>query len=669
MLIRWPLFIALFASLSGVLSSAVLASEDVFPKASAEQTLPAPSAEQTALAERVFLAANEKRWDDLVALKTALPEHFPLESYLSYQQIRANVQRGDDNLADVQAWLRKHDDSPLANQLRDDAMSYYGRRQQWSALRAVSEGVPRSTSLRCYYYQSLLSDDRDNALRGAKQLWLSGQSRPNNCDALFDELRTSGQLDDDLTWQRMVLAFHDNNSSLMRYLRSSIKGEKVARRADTLLRLYDQPRETRVLMPKKHNVQLALSGLYRLADKDPVYARQLTPIISKRFSLSDEDQNATLARIAWYSTIRDLPDNEAWLEKYLGGSTNLRLLEQRARRAVIEQDWVALNRWIDALPKSEQNSSRWRYWRARSLSAQGKEGSQESSDVYLRLAASERNFWGFLAAQRLGTPYQLNDEPAPASEVTLNEIQNQALNRIQWLVAMNEVSLARTEWLHLMRQSDNTDLVPLGNIALANKWFHFSVETAIFSRQRNVLSWRFPAAMQDEFEQAGKKTDVDPWLLMAVSRRESAFNPHARSHVGATGLMQLMPATARQVADQIDIPRPDASSLREPDVNLRLGSQYLSDLLKRYDGNRVLALAAYNAGPHRIDRWLADTNVPFDVFIESIPFYETREYVQAVLAYRVILSRHSEGDQLAELMLPSEKTAVYSPLMLAAKAP
>ncbi|MBQ0755118.1 MAG: transglycosylase SLT domain-containing protein [Gammaproteobacteria bacterium] len=658
MLIRWPLFIALFISLSSVLSSVAHASES-------EQTIPSPSAAQVALAERAFLAAKEKRWNDLAALEAELPEHFPLAPYLSYQQIRANVQRGDDSLAEVQTWLRKHDHSPLADQLRDDAMSYYGSHRQWSALRAVSEGVPRSSSLRCYYYQSLLSDDRSNALRGAKQLWLSGQSRPNNCDALFNELRASGQLDDELTWQRMVLAFHDNNSSLMRYLRSTINSKKVAQRADTLLRLYEKPRETRVLMPNKHNIQLALSGLHRLADKDPVYARQLTPIISKRFSLSDDDQNTVLARIAWFSTIRDLPNNKVWLEKYLAGTTNLRLLEQRARRAVIDQDWVALNNWINALPKSEQNSSHWRYWRARSLSAQNKEG----SDVYLRLAASERNFWGFLAAQRLGTPYQLNDTPAPSSEVTLNDIQNQALNRIQWLVAMNEVSLARTEWLHLMRQSDNVDLVPLGNIALANKWFHFSVETAIFSRQRNVLSWRFPAAMQEEFEQAGKKTDVDPWLLMAVSRRESAFNPHARSHVGATGLMQLMPATARQVADQIDMPRPDASSLREPDINLRLGSQYLSDLLKRYNGNRVLALAAYNAGPHRIDRWLADTNVPFDVFIESIPFYETREYVQAVLAYRVILSRHGKDDQLAELMLPSEKSAVYSPLLLAAKAP
>lgn len=663
MLIRWPLVIALFVSLSNVLPSPTHAAESASQES--QLAIPSPSADQTKLAERAFQAANEKRWDDLATLKAELPDNFPLMSYLSYQQIRAKIKRGDDNLSEVQTWLRKHDDSPLANQLRDAAMNYYGSRRQWSALRAVSEGVPRSTSLRCYYYQSLLSDDRSNALRGAKQLWLSGQSRPNNCDALFNELRASGELNDELTWQRMLLAFRDNNSSLMRYLRSTIDSEKVARRAETLLRLYDKPRESRVLMPDKHDVQLALSGLYRLADKDPVYARQLTPIIGKRFSLSDDDQNAILARVAWFSTIRELPNNKAWLEQYLASTTNLRLLEQRARRAVIDQDWTALNRWIDALPKSEQNSSHWRYWRARSLSAQNKEG----SDVYLRLAASERNFWGFLAAQRLGTPYKLNDTPAPDSAIILNEVQQQALNRIQWLVTMNEVSLARTEWLHLMRQSDNTDLVPLGNIALANKWFHFSVETAIFSRQRNVLSWRFPPAMQNEFEQAGKNTDVDPWLLMAVSRRESAFNPHARSHAGASGLMQLMPATARQVADQIDLPRPDASSLREPDINLRLGSQYLSDLLKRYNGNRVLALAAYNAGPHRIDRWLADTNVPFDVFIESIPFYETREYVQAVLAYRVILSRHSEDNQLAELMLPSEKSAVYSPRLLAAKEP
>lgn len=609
---------------------------------------------------RAFHAARDGRWAELAALRPTLGDDYALAPYLSYYGLRARIDLA--SVDEVLAWLRQHDDLPLHDAMRSHAMHYYGKRDKHEELLAVSQGVPGETVLRCYYFSALLDSDREHAIQGARDLWLTGQSRPTGCDPLFDRLKEEKVIDDELVWQRMLLAFRSNNASLMRYLRSEMRDARYQTRAEKLLHLYQTPVETRVLMPATDSRDLVLSGLHRLADKDPVYARKLMPVMGKRYALTDSERDSMLARIAWFSTIRDLPENRAWLEQYLADSSSLRLLEQRIRRAVIEQDWDKVLHWVNRLPQGEQHSARWRYWRARALAEQGDDDSQ----MYLQLAANERSFWGFLAAQTLGKPYSLNDQPAPADTPAAGDHQQRALRRIEALIAIDEHSLARDEWLYMLRHSDSTSLQTLANEALQRGWYHFSVETALFSGQRNVLDWRFPAALQSHFEQLGAQLELDPWLLMALSRRESAFNPHARSPVGATGLMQLMPATAKQVARQIGMTLDGNEALHDPDTNLRLGGQYLADLLQRYNGNRVLALAAYNAGPHRVDRWLDGRELPFDVFIESIPFYETREYVQAVLAYRVILSRHGEQEALASLMNPAEKAPSYSPVLLAA---
>ncbi len=621
----------------------------------------APSNQQIDLSRQAFEAAEQKQWSRVDQLRKKLGEDYPLAPYLDFYRLRQQFNQA--TLQQVQSWLSAHDDTPLADKLRHHALSFYGRSGNWSALRAVSQGVPGDTGLRCYYYQALIEEDREHALQGARELWLSGQSRPDNCDALFNQLRKAGQLDDELVWQRMLLAFRANNLGLLRYLRSLIKTPAYSRRADLLVRLYQVPAETRILMPEKYDAQIALAGLHRLAEKDPVYARLLTPVMAKRYQLSDADHDAVLAKVAWYSTIRDLADNREWLDKYLLDSSSLRLLEQRTRRAVIEQDWPTLLHWIDRLPAQERNSARWRYWRARALEST----QQDGADVYYSLAATERSFWGFLAAQQLSRPYPMREQSPPDSSQSLTPSQQNALARIEWLLAMNEAGMARNEWLFQLRHSDSAELVPLANAAMQRDWHHFSIETALFSGRRDVLDWRFPVALLEDFQVAGKQADIDPWLLMAVSRRESAFNPHARSHAGATGLMQLLPATAKQVASKHGKRAPQRDDLITARTNMELGALYLSGLLDRYQGNRVLALAAYNAGPHRVDKWLNTYQAPFDVFIESIPYYETREYVQAVLAYRVILMRTQRDADTVALMSPQERVGQYGPPMLAAR--
>lgn len=587
-----------------------------------------------------------------------LDSAFPLAGYLEYHRLRQQLPHVSE--ADMLAFIRRHEHSPLASDARELAIDAWGRSQQWQKLRAVSQGVPGNMRLRCFYYQALLSEERQRGLEAARQLYLSGQSRPAACDPLFDALADAGTLDDTLVWLRIQLAYDAGSAGLMRYLRSTLSTPALQKRADQLLNLYQRPQDIRLVNAGELDNSLIIKTLERLAKKNPDYAYQLLPVMARRFGLPDSERVQVTRQIAWYLVIRDEHADAPWLDPWLRQHGDEKLLDQRIRAAIRTMDWPAVADFIAALPQDSASSPRWQYWLGRSLAEQQQHAQAEER---FREAADERSFWGFLAAEKLGQPPALNNAGAAHGDTPLSEENQLLLAQVRLLQAADEAGLARQAWLHALRRSDSSQLPALAEAAADNGWPHLAIESALYSGHRNVLDWRFPLDLADDFKAAGNHYGVDPLLLMSVARRESAFNAHARSPAGARGLMQLMPATARAVARKASTPEPRASELNDPALNLSLGSQYLAGLLDRYQGNRILALAAYNAGPHRVDRWLSDEQYPFDVFIEAIPFYETREYVQAILAYRVIFAERA-GVEVA-LMKPQETIGPYHALMLA----
>ncbi|PKM22322.1 MAG: lytic transglycosylase [Gammaproteobacteria bacterium HGW-Gammaproteobacteria-14] len=607
-------------------------------------------------------AARQNQWQQLDALEAELPDAFVLQDYLDFHRLRANL--NNIPVDEVLAYLRRFDQSPLSDSMRRVALQHYGEQQNWSALRAVSAGVPGSLALRCYYFQAMLEHEPERALREASTLWLSGQSRPPTCDPLFDAMADAGLKNDALIWQRMLLAYEANNPGLMRYLRSELNNTDWRNRADTLATLYQTPTRVRYLEAGPNHADIATAALLRLAEQQPQEARVVLPMLARRFDLDDSHRTRISDRIAWFSVIRDITENRQWLDSYMADHRDPRLLEQRIRRAIAEQDWSAVQRWIAQLDKDSLSNPRWQYWLAR---AHEQQQAPEVAEQHLRQAATGRSFWGFLAADKLGLPPALNVQAPPSVLAPLNERSDRTLERVALLLAIGEAGHAREEWLHLLRHLDDEQQQnTLATTAIERGWHHLAIETALHSGQHDFLDWRFPAARLEDFQHAEKQHGVDSWLLMAIARRESAFNPRAQSHAGAQGLMQLMPGTARDMARQAGLKLNDNDAVFDAGTNIELGSRYMANMLQRYAGNRVLALAAYNAGPHRVDRWLDDNPTPFDVFIESIPFYETREYVQAVLAYRVIFSRHQSEQPLVALLESREMSGVYTPMQLAA---
>ncbi|KAF0809927.1 lytic transglycosylase catalytic subunit [Alcanivorax sp. S71-1-4] len=601
-------------------------------------------------------AARDGDFERLAQLEKRLGNDYLMQGYLDYHRVRSGLPQID--AARVKDYMRQYRDLPLANSMERLAIARYGAAGNWKALRALRDTPPITPELACYYWQAVGEQHPQEAMDAVPAMWLTGGSRPAACDPLFDKALATGVIDDDLIWQRMLLAFRQGNPGLMRYLTGRLSDEHAAK-GQLLRQLYNRPDMILSLdkdLPAAQRDALISAGLHRMAHTDTPAALAAVHTLSQRPGGLDSDIRAEAERrIAWYSIIRDLPENRAWADRWLRDNGDEELLEQRARRAVIEQQWPAVISWIARLPVADQQSARWQYWLGRAHQAMG---DADLADIAYREAAAHRSFWGFTAADQLGQPYALNQVPPPAGDPLTDDA---ALQRVALLLATDEPHLARDEWLTLLRRQPETQMPALADYALAQGWPALAVDTAIHARAHNVLVWRFPRAYRDQFVNAAREGDIDPYLLMAVARRESAFHSHATSPVGARGLMQVMPGTARHVAKWLDEPAPDTDDLYDPLMSIRLGSTYLSDLLKRYQGNRLLALAAYNAGPQRVDEWLSATTLPFDVWVESIPYYETREYVQAVLAYRVLLEQldRPEAQRRVALINASERHPGY----------
>lgn len=614
-----------------------------------------------AVFETALQAARHGDWDALAEAEKKLPDDYPLTAYLDFHKLDSALPNLDPER--IRAYAERYSDSPLPHDIRELALVAYVEADHLADARQVFDSAPRAVALKCYYLHARLPVDRDAVLAKAREIWLAGHSRPASCNPLFNEARQAGVIADDEVWHRMRLAFREGRPGLMRYLQPMLSAHQDA--GDWLLRVYRHPQQITDL-PKTidgpERQYLIALALRRLAYTDTVAARKQFQHSRDQLGFSDPTlRHQAATRIAWYSIIRDIKENRSWQDHWLADSNSETLLSQRARQAIREQDWNALSHWIQRLPAEERADSRWLYWQGRAAAANGND--DQARQDWAR-AAQQRNYYGFLAADRLGQGYSFNNQ-APSS--SLPDVTAPAITRVTLLRRMGQPRLAWDEWIWLLWHRGEDQVRALAQLALDRGWNDLAVQASIQARAWNVLAWRFPPAYQDRFIAAGRQHDVDPWLAMAVSRRESAFYPQARSGAGAVGLMQLLPSTARLVARRNDQAAPSAEQLTRPATNIDLGVSYLSDLLERFNGNRVLALAAYNAGPGRVEDWLADPDeaVPADVWIASIPFHETRAYVQAVLAYRVLfVGLHDPDRHAVHLLDQQEASARYSTALI-----
>ncbi|MCK0746384.1 transglycosylase SLT domain-containing protein [Chromohalobacter nigrandesensis] len=608
-------------------------------------------------------AARDHRWSRID--DAAIDDHV-LAGYVEYHRLKAHLSSAP--VVEIQSYIARHADSPLSNWMRGQAQTAFGRDGRFDDLLAISDGEPPGTIRQCYYYTALLDRRPQEAAQGGRELWRVGHSQPDACDRLFDTLRERGDIDEGDIWTRLTLAWQGGESRLVDYLEDQLDSDWDAG-IDALERLrgnYAAITEipTDIGPQGQGSGALFTAAMHNFTRADTEAALEAWRKIAPHLSLSDTQRQTIEHDLAFYSMVRDVDNNLGWTDDALPRLADADLFELRVRNALADQDWGEVIDWIDAMSEATRQKAHWQYWLGRALNQRG---DTESAQAAWQLAAQERGFFAFAAADKLGQPYALNmDMPDITPLQGELAAMRPSVQRSEALRRIGEPGLARSEWFHAIGQANASDATALNAYALERGWYDLAVHGAIMAQQWDALAWRFPPAYKADFDQWGQRNGVDPYLLMAISRRESSFNRQAVSPVGARGLMQLMPGTATHVSRDLDIDAPSLGELFEPTTNIRLGSAYIRDMMERYKGNRLAAAAAYNAGPNRVDRWLREASGDFDLFVERIPYRETRAYVQAVLTYRVIFeSLAKQGDsQGVALLTQAERKGIYDTTLL-----
>lgn len=577
-------------------------------------------------------ANDQARFQQLRARLT----HYPLLPYLDYFQLA--FRPGAADYQDVTRFIRQHGDTPQSNRLERTYLTYLAQSQQWSQFLRFYPAKPKSTDLLCMHYQALYYTGKTReALQGAGKMWMSGQSRPDACDPLFTLWQGAGLRTQDKIWQRMTMAFEAENPNLIRHLGASL-GTGLQGYGNQMVTLFEQP--AKAMNPtyfsnNPYSRKLLSLGLTRYANQQPEAVLRQLDLFRSRFGLNQDEIKPVERAIARRLLLDRSRSERQWLDNTVRLLADPDITELRARLAIWEEDWRGLSGWVKMMPMARQKEDRWRYWMARSLEVQGQQ--KQARDLYLE-TANLRGFYGFMAAQRTGAPYRMKNQTVPHVPDWRSASRRWPfLLRVQELLAMNEVAAARSEWIHNMDRNPVAQRIEFGHIALNRGWHDLAILASIRAEAWDALELRFPKPYKQTFSQVARERAVNMSLLYAISRQESALYPRAQSPVGARGLMQLMPATAKETAGKIGVPYRSEQQLFDPAMNIRLGSAYLKRLLDVYDGNRILAAAAYNAGPGRVKRWREQSaDKPMDVWVESIPYRETRNYVQNVLSFDLI---------------------------------
>ncbi|CAN5205514.1 lytic transglycosylase Slt [soil metagenome] len=576
-----------------------------------------------------------------------------LENYVLYPDLRAAWLRARIDAvsaADVERFLAEHPELPASRELRRRWLAAVEARGDWPRYLALYEdhfSASADARLRCVALDvQRKAGVATGFVAAALDLWMVGVSQPDVCDPVFAELERLGELTHARVQKRLRLALDARQISLARYLARRL-GEGDRNLVDRWVRMRDEPgealAESALLTDTAGNRELIRYGVERLIRRNPLEAAAVWPILAERFSFERETRWETSREIALTAAYRHLPEALDLLENLSDAATSSAVLEWRMRLGALTGHWDAVLDAHAALSADAAESEVWRYWKARALEALGQP--EVAAATYAALAG-ERSYYGFLAADRRNAPYAYSHRPVAADETVITELAlRPALIRARELFFVGLDGRGRAEWNEEMKLLDPRQREQAALLAHRWGWHSRAIATAAQAGVYDDLALRYPTPFRDTFDGLAPKARVAPTWAYGITRSESLFMPDVGSSAGALGLMQLLPSTGRETARRAQVDYRGSASLLDPRINIALGTWYLGDMHDRFDGNKVLATAAYNAGSSRVLAWLPeDEAVPADVWIEAIPFKETRAYVQRVLAAEAIFYWRMKGE-------------------------
>ena len=552
-----------------------------------------------------------------------------LEPYVAYWQLAMRLERASTE--DVRAFLAAHRDGPLAERLRKEWLKALGRRGEWELFNAELPLLAADDiEITCYTLRGRLLINASDTLPEARPLWFVARNLPDSCTPLFEALVAAGMLSNDDLWTRVRLALEAGQVRVARRVAEWLPAGQ-APEARVLESVASNPagyleRPQAFKLKSRAGREAVLFAVHRLARTSPQQAARHWLKIEERFSR--EDRAYLWGMLGYLGAMRH--DSEAldWYTR-AGDLSDLQLA-WKARAALRARDWQQVHASIDAMTGTESSDPAWRYWKARALKAQGH---AEAAAALLAPLAAEFNFYGQLAQEELGGKITA---PAarykPGAEDVRAMSQHPGLRRALALYGLDLRAEANREWLWAIRAFDDRQLLAASEVALRHELYDRAINTADRTVALHDFNLRYLAPYREVLNAHTAQLELDEAWVYGLIRQESRFIPGARSRAGASGLMQLMPGTARWVAKKLGLKDWRWSRVTELDVNVSLGTYYLKHVLDTLDGHPVLASAAYNAGPGRARAWRSPAALEAAVYAETIPFNETRDYVKKVMA-------------------------------------
>ena len=601
---------------------------------------------------------------DLVKLAPYLNElaDYPLYPYLRFAYL-------DNTLATqspgaVQAFLKQQAQLPVAGRLRQDWLQSLAEHGEWSTFlkNYQNESAP---ALRCGAVSAHLMTDKPverDWVTAAQHLWLAPQSQPAACGPAFEYLKQHHRITNDMVTQRIAGALQARHYALARELVPQL--DAVDRPwARIWLQMAADPAQilSSMQVPDEPKYQMILlDGVQLVARSDPALARHLWHELSHRYQFAPDDARAIQVQLALAYAQSHLPEAADLLQQ-VKNSSNPLVAEWRVRTALRNGAW---DRVLDLLPQLGPLAAKpeWRYWRARALAATDQ---TSAADVIYKSLADGMDYYGFLAADRLHQFYAISQEPSrPKPEVMDQLGARPGFVRARELFYTELYEYADDEWRAASANLSRPARCQTGLLAAQWGWHFRAIRTLENNGCWNDLTLTYPLAFNTLLVPRTQNLQLNLSWVYGLILAESVFSPDAQSGAGALGLMQLMPVTGRQVAAQLGLVLDGEAALLQPDTNLTLGSAYLVDMQRRFDGSEPLATAAYNAGPKRVHAWLPrNDSLPMDVWVDTIPFWQTRTYVRRVLGNAVIFDWRMHGDpkrlsaRLGKLPAPSAASA------------
>lgn len=607
--------------------------------------------------QKDFLSAEKKIWKSASKKYQSLYNklHFyPLQPYLDQQRL---IHQMDLSLAkDIDQFLTKYEGTPLDWPLRKKWLQYLKKRKRQILFTNYFKSTTNA-ELTCYQYLSQLKSgiSEEVILPKVTALWVVGKSQSTECDPLFAKWEKAGYRTNDIIWQRLKLAADGGKHTLIPYLTMLLPKEqqylgrlwhKVRRDPSYVARL------NKFTHKSVQEAEILTYGLKRFIWHDQNRAIKTFKTVNTLFPFNEEQLQEITQKFALALASKKHKEAPHWLHQVEEKFINSNIIQWRIADVLRTQNWQTIKNELTSLPISKQVNLQWKYWFARSQIETGQV--IEGKELMFSLS-TQRHYYGFLAASFLGLPFNLQDKPLSATSQEKQVLLNYpAAKRAFEFFHLGRYNQARLEWNYWLSQLDDRGKLVAAKIANEKKWYDRAIFTLSKVGYLHDVDLRFPMAFEREIKSYAKHQEISSAWAFAIARRESSFMSDANSPVGARGLMQVMPKTAKQLAHKNILKR----KLFDAEQNVFLGTKYLRQLLDKHKGNFVLATAAYNAGPYRVKSWLKNSNsLPADIWIETIPFKETRDYVKSVLAYRQIYHYKIEQssslfDELIAMKIP-----------------